>query len=291
MNIKLLLAITTIASSLFSNAIIAAEPSATKIEPDSKSLVVGTTEEQQNAAENLLQKINYALVEVGAHNSSTAANYVDSAIDLNNLLKNSTPEYRIKKQIKVGKFSYNYENKYKQRYFPISQETAKWKEYTTGPFWANEKGIAVKEADIVTVSITVDTTVADKKLKEAKEDIQKGNFKDAEEDLSELVNSMTYVEKTEVLPLEKASDNIALARYFLRAGNYDAARHSLKNAKKGLKEAQKDKRYSKFSTNIDSLSNDIEALDSSLAKKDPTMLDKTESKLKDFWQSIENWVK
>lgn len=248
-------------------------------------------QEQRFAAERMIEHVNYARIAAALKNKSNALNHIQMAQQYATLLQSSAPEYRTKQRVQSGRFTYEYNRDTREHYYPIATGIVERKELDTGPFWSDQKGVAVKNAEAAYISISIDPSKSLEYLQKAKTELDENDFNDASEELDDLIKASVEAEKVKEMPLVKAQDNINLARHFLRAQNYDGARFALKHAENAIKDMEGDEQYSQQSQRIQDMHAQVEKLRTRLAKKDPTMLDKAQAQLNEWWQELRSWSK
>jgi hypothetical protein len=189
-----------------------------------------------------------------------------------------------------GRLVYEKDTDYKYHYFPIEVGTVEIRKMGKGPFWA-KKGLAVTDAEIVYLTLDLTTHKPDEQLNAAENAIKEGKLADADEHLAQLTEQVVSVEDEEAMPLDKARDNITLARDFMAMNNYNGARFALSHADDALDDAQNDKRFSAHRDDIQSLRREVTHLEHIIAKNDPSLLGKADAKMAAWWHELKGWAK
>ncbi|MGE0252735.1 MAG: YfdX family protein [Dongiaceae bacterium] len=238
-------------------------------------------------AQNFIENVNSARVALAMKNSSSAKQYIDKANQNLTELQNLTPEQRRFSRLSSSRLSYGNDE---YRYFPVPGQV-KMTKVKDGPFWAREGGIAVTDAEMVYITLDLsDIDDTKKSLTEAKTAVSKGDLSKADNKLDNIIDDTINMEKVASLPLDKARDNIALTRSFLQARNYSGARYALKHADKGLDEMQRDDRYQARRQTVSAMRQEIKSLEKTIDKRDPSILQKTEAKLGEWWNELKGWA-
>lgn len=269
--------------------------SPTTTNADSKINILNTKEtlasEESLAPQKLIEHLNEARISLALKDTKAAVKHIQRAKQFTKAIINNAPKAALETaHIYSGRFTYTYDAKYKEHYFPIGDKLVEWKELREGPFWAKDKGIAVKDVELVYLAFEVNPEATMLTLNEAETLIAQGEDASAQAKLGQLVRDIVKVQKVEQLPLQKVRDNIALTRYFIKAKNYDAARYALNRARDGLKETEKDKRYKNNAPRFAKLREEINHFTKMLDKKDPTFLQKAEETLKEWWDELKNFT-
>lgn len=241
------------------------------------------------AAENLLEHINAARLALAFRDKPTAQAHVNSALVIAAGLENASPEYRTKTKVQSGKFTYEFDDVEKSHYVPVAGDVIAMKEITTGPFWSKNEGKAVKDVELVYVSIDVNVAEATDALLHAQKELEKDQWNAAQDTLQQFVEKTLKAETVAELPVEKARDNLALTKAFLQNTNYDAARHSLSHAEDALEEMEKDERYADRKQMIAHMHQAVDELKTHIENKDPQALDKAKEKVQSWWMELKSW--
>lgn len=255
---------------------------------DDKSLLVSTTA-QQDAAQSFIEHINYARVALAMNNRPLAKQHIAQAQQLYTSLKNAASGYDPSTRIESGRVSYDYDQENRYHYFPISAGPIELKSLKEGPVWA-KKGLAVTDAEIVYLTLDLGAPDTEKHLTLASAAIDNNNVKDAQAQLAKLTDEVVDTEEAVAVPLEKARDNIALARNFTAMQNYDGARFALKHADNALDQMEQDQAYAGQRARITAMRSEVATLQDNIAGNDPTMLQKADASLDKWWNDLKDWA-
>jgi len=250
-----------------------------------------TTDENSDArdvAEDFVGHINYARIALAKNKGDRAERHIVEARNLMEQLQNTTVEESRIERIESGRVVYKYDTDYKYHYFPIATGPIEVKKMGHGPIWAKDD-LAVTDADIVYLTVDLSGNKAAKRLDEAEADIKAGKLKAADVQLAKLTDEVVTIDEQTSVPVDKARDNIQLARNFVSAGNYTGARYALKHADYALDEMQKDDTYATHRTDIIAMRKDMKHLQIVITKKDPTMMQKADAKLDKWWLELKSW--
>lgn len=245
------------------------------------------------AAERFIEHVNYARVAIALKDSAMAKQHIAEAREMVAVLKNIKVEERRITKIQSGRIVYEYETNVKNHYFPIEKLDAgpvEVKKVDNGPVWANAKGIAVTDAEMVYLSLDLSNDKAEKGLEDAWIELERNDASKAQYALEKMIGTIVSVDTTIDLPLDKAIDNIALTRSFIAAKNYDGARFSLKHADKALETLEKDARYSARKNAMTTYRKEVADLQNTLKSKDPTVFEKADITLDKWWVGIKSLV-
>ena len=246
-------------------------------------------EDARVAAQRFVEHVNYARVALGMKDAATARQHVVSAQNMLNVLEANTAENRKVSRVESGRVSYEHD-KENNHYYPVETGPIKLKKVSSGPIWAGSKGVAVTDAEIVYLTVDVNGGKPEKLLTEANAQIAKNDLTGAQDTLASLVNSVISVDTTAEAPLDKARDNMALARSFIAAKNFDGARFALKHADDALNTMANDDKYKSHHPDIAGMRKDVGAMQDDIERKDPTMLEKADATIETWWNQMKDWT-
>ena len=240
------------------------------------------------AATSFVEHVNYARVALAMKNTELAKQQITQARNMVTVIKGTTVEQRVIREVGSGRVIYKYDTEYKYHYFPIHTGPVQVKTVDNGPAWATND-LAVTDADIVYLTLDLTGDKAETHLGEAEAALVANNLKLADEHLAQLTESVVAVDGKVALPSVKARDNIALARNFIAGKNYDGASYALKHADDALDEMQKDDVNKARVADIAAMREDVKNLQDYIAKKDPNMIQKANVKMDKWWKDLNNW--
>ncbi|MBV8938608.1 MAG: YfdX family protein [Alphaproteobacteria bacterium] len=247
------------------------------------------TQDPRMAAQRFIEYVNTARVALAVNDGAAAKDNLARA-RATLAIANAAAPAQPAEQWQAGRLSYNYAPAARYHYFPLATGPVKMEVMKNGPFWAR-KGLAVTDAEIVYVSLDLSGARVQKRLDKADADIAAGKLENARSELADLSDEVIKVDDRVKLPLEKATDNIALARVFVATGNYDGARYPLRHAESALKEMEKDDQYKSHRDAIAAMRKEAEQLQQAITRNDPTLLDKTDAKLQQWWNDLKSWTR
>lgn len=254
-----------------------------------RAMTEETVREPALAAQRFVEHVNYARVALAMKDNALAQSHIGQARNMLAVVKAANADQRRVQRLETGRVTYDYKTSNKYYYYPFGSGPVQVKTLKSGPFWA-KKGIAVTDAEVVYLSLDLSDDDAAEYLNKAEAAIQKGDISEADEQLADLTDDVVEVDDTVVTPSVKARDNIALARYFVAARNYDGARYALRHADDALDAMEGDDRYQADRAAITAMRKDVNALEASVEKNDPTLLDKADKKLEKWWTDLKQWA-
>lgn len=254
-NANLLLATTFLATSLFVSPIFNAhaetETRKTHVVSEQvtrtvKPLAINNeTNEVKPAVQRFVELVNQARVDISMKRPQDAKPRLDNALKLAGFIRqNSNVQESFREtRITSGKVSYNVQDTTGTYYVPFETGPVKMKSVTETSSSKNNPGVAVTGADVVYLTVDLSGPEAEEYIGNAKAALKQGDLKTAEKSLATLMDKVATAETAEVLPYEKAKDNLALALRFLQDENYAASRYALSHAADAVKSMHGDSRY------------------------------------------------
>ena len=144
-------------------------------------------------------------------------------------------------------------------------------------------GKKLEGAKIRYIALEVDATSAKTQLQQALKEIKSDNYSDAEDQIEDVQESFLE-EREQIIPAKlRAKDNISLTRLMVQKAQYEAARDSLEEAEDALTDL-KDKKGSEVA--VQNIQSEFEELEKQIAQQDPDLLDKIDSTLEKWWNSL-----
>ncbi|MEQ1889658.1 MAG: YfdX family protein [Alphaproteobacteria bacterium] len=242
------------------------------------------------AAASFVEHVNFARVALAMKKAELARQHITQARNMVSLIKGASAEHHRVTEMESGRIVYQYDTQYKYHYFPILSGPVQVKELGDGPIWA-KNDLAVTDADIVYLTLDLTEYKAEEHLNAAEAAIGANNFKEADDQLAKLIDAVVTVESRVSVPSDKAHDNIALARNFIAAKNYDGARYALKHADHALDEMQNGAAYKARLPEIAVMRKDVNYLQDVVTKKDPTLIEQANTKMDKWWKELKTWSK
>lgn len=247
-----------------------------------------TSDQLRESASEFVQRLNYARVALAMTNAPLAKQHITEAQRLLGAIRLSNPEQLQMANVGAGRVTYkDTENKF---YYPVQTGPILIEKTKQGPI-TNREALAVTDAEIAYVTLDFRDNEADKLLAKALQEIDSEDLKGAQTDLGKLMDKVVHTDNSEVsMPLDRARDNIALARSFIVMENYDGARFALKHADKALDEMEKDQRYTSRRDALGTLRQDVAALNKNVQKNDPSTWRKADKKMNEWWTNLKSWA-
>lgn len=261
------------------------------------------------AAGRILLHTENARIAIAAEDKKAALNEIKQGLTLVNVVAKALPTYKVTTTITTGDVTYNAEEEVSKRFVPVFNEQyiedvvapvvqAKAKN-SKGHGFKNHGHKAGKQAFIEDYSIWRQSTMklnivmAADALALAKEELEKGNFDNADIALAMLQSEGVVFEFDEVeLPLTEAADDLKLAQMEVSEGKIDQAQATLKRASDSLKEYERISSGSRAKDVLD-LQKKIDKLASSLANgsHSKSALKKIEKDIASYWEHVVKWFK
>lgn len=242
----------------------------------------------RQAAENFVRSVNLARVSIAMKNYDQARQHIARAREMLSVMRNASSDQRRVTGITSGRVTYQGDTTDQHRYFPVETGPVEVRQLGKGPLWA-DKGLAVTDADIVTLTVDLGSDDADKRLAAAETALNNGKYNDADDELENLISDVVSIDEKAAMPIDKARDNIALARNFVAAGNYDGARFALDHADDALSDVEDDPAYNGRRQEIGAMRTNIRTLQDTINKRDPTLMRRAGDQLNQWWNDIKSW--
>lgn len=238
------------------------------------------------ASQRFVESVNYARIALAMNDPALAKKHIAKARAQVAILKAGAEKGPEMKSFRTSRVHYEYDTRYKDHYFPIAAGPVAVKKVRSGPLWADTKGVAVTDAEIVYLTLNIDDDEVDERLDAAIVAIEKNDLTDAQSHLGEMIGDVVEVDESVDTPLDKARDNIGLTRQFIATRNYDGARFALCHADDALDDMEDDKRYINRRTVVESMRKEVKGLKEQIALKDPTALNKVDRTLEKWWKEL-----
>ena len=205
------------------------------------------TNEVKPSPQHFVELINNARIDIATKQPQNAVIKLDEAQKLAAFIKSNSSIEEITRETRFtsGKVMYSTESTSGAYYVPFETGPVELKTVQEVPSdKKNAAGLAVASAEVVYLTVDFSGDDADKYIAQAKMALEQGDTKEADKNLSELMNKIVIAESADTLPYEKARDNLDLALKFLQDGNnYTAARYALGHSIEALKEMSTDERF------------------------------------------------
>jgi hypothetical protein len=256
-----------------------------------KSKHIITTGTAYQEASNLIAFTSRARYALANNDPVLARSYIEAAkIAGKNLAKSALDKNKVK-DIQSGRVSY--ESTLKDGayyYYPVEAARVTQKDLNYGPFWKDNKGLAVKDAEFIYVTVNISGVDVQKDLDKASQEIDGKQYEDASDELQDLIEDVVTVEERKEAYALKARDNLLLARNYFDAGNYDLARYPFKHAKSALEHMKGNKDYADQQELVLKYLEEINRSEKVIAENDPNALEKLKTELKADWEGMKDWV-
>ena len=255
-------------------------------ETGTKNVAPGMKGERESAAQfvHLLSQARYS---INIKDTESATRFVREALNIGESLAKATAPVR---GVQTGRVDYDLNDDDDDHFYRIDAGAVTNKQVGLGPFWADKKGLAVKDAEVV--YLTVDLREADfrEDLNEALKDLANNDLEDADDEISDVIEEVASIDAQESAPEIKARDNLELANHYMEAQNYDGARYPLKHARDALETMKNDDRFKGQETQINNYLSEIDKTEEVIAKKDPTALEKMQQNVESWWNDMKEWA-
>jgi len=192
--------------------------------------------------------------------------------------------------VPTGRIVYDNQSQYTAQYYPVEAGTVTLKDVDTGPFWSRDKGIGIKDAEVVYLTVDLNKAQVDERLNEALDDISRNHLEAADNTLGNLIDGVMQTAAERPAPGIKARDNMELANHYLQAHQYDAARYPLRHAKTALEEMKDDDRYAAQRVKIREMLAQIDETEDTIARRDPNTMERAEQTVHQWWSNLQGWV-
>ena len=242
------------------------------------------------AAQNFVAHVNYARVALAMKNADLALQHIGQARSMVVLITSATTDQRRIQNVTAGRVNYTFDTVHKYNYFPLEAGPMKIKEVSDGPIWA-KNSLAVSDAEIVMLTLDLSNDKAETYLTEAEAYVKEGKLVEAQTKLGELTDAVVSVDNKVSIPVDKAHDNISIARNFLSGQNYDGARYALGHADDALDEMQKDDAYKAHQDGLVEMRKQIKEMRAVITKRDPTVLQQSGTTLDKWMTDLKAWTR
>jgi hypothetical protein len=259
-----------------------------------KSKHVLTGDAAYQAASALVDYTTRARYALAVNDPVEAKEFIEAAKQSGQTLASLAVDKRKISNIQSGQITYdtNVEKDGASYYYPVEAATVEEKHIAAGPFWKQQinKSFAVKDAQFVYVTVNIAGVDVQKDLNKAEKEIDNKQYEDASDELQDVIEDIVTIEDRKEAYALKAKDNILLARNYLDAQNYDAARYPLNHAKSALESMKGNKRYADQQDLVQKYLNEVDRSEKVIAKNDPNALDKLKAELKTDWEGMKDWA-
>ena len=262
----------------------------TPVMAEAKSKHVVKTESSYQMASDLISYTTRARYALAVNEPQLAKNYIQAAKNSGKALATLAVNKRKVEQIQSGRLAYGDLKDGAYYYYPVEAASLTQKEIGYGPFWKDNKGLAVKDAEFIYVTVNLAGVDVQKDLDKASQEIDAKDYDDASDQLQDIIEDVVTIDDKKEAYALKAKDNLLLARNYLDAGNYEAARYPFKHAKSALEKMKDNKDYADQQVLIKKYLEEIDRSEEVIAQNDPTALDKLKSELKADWEGMKDWA-
>jgi hypothetical protein len=277
MTIKSLLIATTVLTSIAFGA-----------QANDKVLVGGPA---YKAASQLVNQTSLARYALASNDANAAKAHIESAKIAGDTLAKLSSEERKVTGVRSGRVSYDIKTEDGAYfYYPVETGTVTTKEIGSGPFWSSNKGLAVKDAELVYMTVDINGADIQEDLTDALKDINDSDLADADDELNDILEEIVSIEDRQEALAIKAKDNLQLTRDYLAAKNYDAARYPLKHAKSALEDMDGNERYAADQAMVQKYLKEVERSEKIIAQKDPNAIEKLQKEWNTSWNDLKKWT-
>lgn len=247
------------------------------------------------AAGRILRHVYDAKVELEEKEQKMAAGEIAKAIELVGIIEAAVPDTETRYRISAGEKTYEDSEIAAPEIVPIYSELDRVS--LSAPLQAasdakrDEAGDAdepesVKDEKLDFVSMSLEMNTAKSRLAEADAALREGKSGVAKAALLDVLGSVRFSLVTVDLPLERAQDNLMLAKAELESGNKAAARKLLAEAADAIDAYAGNKGQSAVAARNE-LRDEIKAMTSEVNAKPESVL----AKIENWWDRIGEWMR
>ena len=265
------------------------------------------------AAGRLLLHTERARLAIAKKHKKDALKQIDQGLELVKVIKKALPKYEVTTKIKAGGITYTSEDNVSKRYVPVFEEQSledivtpviqakKMAHGTDKPGAAKNIAKAPGKAALAPIedvsawsrtTLKLNVMLAADALQQAKTELHKGKYKDADAALAFLQTAGTTLAFEEIeMPLAEAVDNLKLAELEVSAGKSNDARATLNLASYDLQKYQQvvNKNRAK---EVGALHQKITSLAESLkGNHSESDLQQARKEIASYWKHVVQWFK
>lgn len=255
---------------------------------DSHAAQSGQAYDSRLVANRFVKHISYARMELAMKHTDRAKQHIAEARNLETIISGETSEQRNETDVKSGRVMLTYNDDYKYYYFPIETGTIPHQK-PSNPMWI-QKGPAITDAEIVSLTLDMNAADALQYLDDAETAINQRDIKKADTDLAKLNDEVITDDDVATTSLDKASSNIALAHRFIMDSNYKGARYALGHADEALNEMEQDDTYKGHHDRVVAMRKQIKSLRATIDKNDRGMMQQADDKVEKWWKELKGWA-
>jgi flagellin-specific chaperone FliS len=244
------------------------------------------------AAQRFIGHLNGAKLALSLHESETARANLVKAQDMLSILKSTLAEGQTFDHMAFGRVYYG-DPSMEGVYVPMDNgeiETGPVKVKTVSEqnsLWRRKEGVAISNAEIAYITLALQDTRPERTLADAMAALHRKDEKEALNLINDLFKDVVKIESAVPQPIDKARDNILLARNFIVNNHFDAARYALGHANDALEELEKDDRFEKAKSHLKTVREEIIILNEAAEKEDATIAVKAQNRLDKIWQDLQ----
>jgi len=238
------------------------------------------------AVQSFVEHLSYARVTAAMKNAPLAQQHIAQAREMAAIIKSAGAD-SLAERLQSGRLLYRQGSSTETSYIPITTGPVELKKIQTSPLWS--EGVAVSDAEMVYLTLDLSDGDTDKRLNDAEAALKDGDYDKAQKTLAKLSDAVIKVEEKVAVPLEKARDNIALARSFIRMQNFDGARYALNHADDALDKLAGDKQFEEHRQDIVAIRKEVDSLKDSITNKDPSLMEKADARMEGWWTRLTGW--
>ncbi len=223
---------------LISIALLASCTSSSTKNEANLTLVTSPTKVDAIFAEELVNYVNEARINVGLREKQKAISSINKAEEVLYTTKGLTEGTPKEKKIYSGKVKYVLDRNSSDMYVPIYSGKFIYEHVQKDIFPLNHENITVDDVELAYVKIIFDKKYIEAKLENAKRSIEKGDLIEAERYLRTMLNQIITVEASVEMPVEKTLANLAIVKELVRHNKhresvktFEEARLAFDNAK------------------------------------------------------------
>lgn len=152
------------------------------------------------------------------------------------------------------------------------------------------RGEKISEAEVEYVTLKADKEDLKEKLRSAEKNIDEDDLITAEIHLRRAEIAFIEERDDNIPHLEKARDNLALARSMIRKEAFDAAESAVDKAEEELDTVSDNTSDKQRKQRIDEARKELASLSDTISRRDPSVLDRADKKLEEWWNEFSTWT-
>ncbi len=149
----------------------------------------------------------------------------------------------------------------------------------------------ITDAKLAYVAPTINKEALVENLQEAKQELNGNDAASASKTLEKAQDILVVEDAASAPPIQNAKDNIALARTMIGKEAFDSAGAAVKEADESLNKMEKKSVTAEQKQKVQKARAELASISEVIKRKDPSLLDKTDDRLKKWWEELSTWTK